>query len=158
MSLIRKFDPRIFRSNAPSAQVRPFVEPAKVAKAAKVEPSASLSSANFSKFSSFSRTSSGSGDPDETWSGDDWQAYFEERAAIREYAGGLRRDEAERLALEDAITHWLCLNPVPASDPRCGCIYCNTGEQAFNCLVPVLTVGGHVWVHNAHGPAQVEVA
>jgi hypothetical protein len=34
---------------------------------------------------------------------EDWQAYFEERAAIREYAGGFPRHEAERLALQDAI-------------------------------------------------------
>ena len=33
----------------------------------------------------------------------DWIAHFEERAAIREYEGGLARAEAERLALEETI-------------------------------------------------------
>jgi hypothetical protein len=42
---------------------------------------------------------------------EDCQAYFEERAAIREYDGGLPRDEAERLAFEDTVTHWFVLNP-----------------------------------------------
>ncbi len=37
---------------------------------------------------------------------EDCQAYFEERAAIREYDGGLPRDEAERLAVEDTLTHY----------------------------------------------------
>jgi hypothetical protein len=44
------------------------------------------------------------------WDAADWQAYFEERAAIRECDGGFSRDEAERLALQDTIKHWLCLN------------------------------------------------
>jgi hypothetical protein len=42
---------------------------------------------------------------------DDWQALFEERAAIREFDGGLSRDEAERLAVEDMLTRYFGLNP-----------------------------------------------
>jgi hypothetical protein len=34
---------------------------------------------------------------------EDWQAYFDERAAIREYEGQLRRAEAEALAFEDTV-------------------------------------------------------
>ncbi len=45
------------------------------------------------------------------WSLDDWQALFEERAAIREFDGGLSRDEAERLAVEDMLTRYFGLNP-----------------------------------------------
>lgn len=33
----------------------------------------------------------------------DWLAYYEERAAIREYEGGFDRAEAERLALDEAV-------------------------------------------------------
>jgi hypothetical protein len=33
----------------------------------------------------------------------DWLSYYEERAAIREYEGGLDRSEAERLALVDTM-------------------------------------------------------
>ena len=37
---------------------------------------------------------------------EDYQACFEERAAIRDYDGGLPRDEAERLAIEDVVSHY----------------------------------------------------
>jgi hypothetical protein len=87
----------------------------------------------------------GEGQP---WSACDWQAYFEERAGIREYDGGLPRTEAEHLALEDSVTHWLCLHPAPASDPRHGCVHCGAGDQPSKTLLPVLAPGGHVWVHD----------
>jgi hypothetical protein len=45
----------------------------------------------------------------------DWRAYLDERAAIREHNGRLSQAEAERLAFEDAVTHWLCLHPAPAT-------------------------------------------
>src|SRR5919107_3271291 len=41
---------------------------------------------------------------------EDWQAYFDERAAIREYDGGFPRPEAERLALKDTVA---ALGPRP---------------------------------------------
>jgi hypothetical protein len=34
---------------------------------------------------------------------ENWFAYYEERAAIREYEGGFRRAEAERLARAEAV-------------------------------------------------------
>lgn len=34
---------------------------------------------------------------------EDWQVLFDERAAIREYDGGMTRQEAERFALVDVI-------------------------------------------------------
>ncbi|SDB20241.1 hypothetical protein [Bauldia litoralis] len=37
----------------------------------------------------------------EEWSEDDWQAAFDERAAIMEYDGGLARSAAETAALEE---------------------------------------------------------
>ncbi len=48
---------------------------------------------------------------------EDCQVYFEERAAICEYDGGLPRDEAERLAFEDTVMHWFVLNPT-AKGPK----------------------------------------
>ena len=50
------------------------------------------------------------------WDAEDWLAYFDERAAIREWDGGLCRDDAEHHAFEDTATQWLRLNPVPPSD------------------------------------------
>lgn len=44
----------------------------------------------------------------------DWLAHFEERAAIREYEGGLGRAEAERLALDEAVA---TLGPMPGDVP-----------------------------------------
>jgi hypothetical protein len=37
---------------------------------------------------------------------EDCQAYFEERAAVREYDGGMPRGEAEHLAIEDVVSHY----------------------------------------------------
>jgi hypothetical protein len=86
---------------------------------------------------------------DETgWDAVVWQAYFVERAAIRELDGHLARAEAERLAYEDTITHWLCHHPALATDPRRGCVHCSGGEHVGDTLLPVLAPDGHVWVHD----------
>jgi hypothetical protein len=145
MSLIQRFDPRSFRARMSPSHDGASDNTAKVAKPAKLGEAVSHQDQNFSNFSSPPSTSAES---NAIWSAEDWKAYFEERAAIREYDGGLPRGEAERLALQDAIERWLCLNPVPASDPCYGCIYCKTGEDTSNFLVPVLTAGGHVWIHD----------
>ena len=41
------------------------------------------------------------------WSPEDWQLYFEERAAIAEFAGGLPRADAEAQAFECCVVEWL---------------------------------------------------
>jgi hypothetical protein len=51
----------------------------------------------------------------ENFSADDWQAYFDERAGIRELDGEMPRDEAEALALQDTIA---ALGPRPANGRR----------------------------------------
>jgi hypothetical protein len=45
----------------------------------------------------------------------DWQAYFDERAGVREFDGEIPRDEAETLALQDTIA---ALGPRPLSNRR----------------------------------------
>jgi hypothetical protein len=45
---------------------------------------------------------------------EDWQAYFDERAAIREFSSGMTRTEAELLALGDVLMH-LSLRDYPSS-------------------------------------------
>ncbi|MCJ2087524.1 hypothetical protein MKK88_16265 [Methylobacterium sp. E-005] len=42
----------------------------------------------------------------------DWLAHFEERAAIREFEGGIARAEAERLALDETLA---AFGPRPAT-------------------------------------------
>jgi hypothetical protein len=82
------------------------------------------------------------------WDAADWQAYGDERAAVREHDGGLLRGEAERLAFEDTVAQWLCLHPAPASDPQEGCAHCGGREWPGNSLLAVLAAGGHLWVHD----------
>jgi hypothetical protein len=133
MSAFQKFDPEAYRSTL----VRPVV-PAKAAKAANVDGT----TPDVSSFSKFSRAIS---PRNESWSVADWQAYFEERAAIREFDGGSPRVEAERLAFDDTVAHWLSTHPASASDvEQCAHCGCRTGDE----LLPVLASGGHVWVHN----------
>jgi TubC N-terminal docking domain len=88
---------------------------------------------------------------EQPWAAADWRAYFHERAAVREHDGGLSRPEAECLAFEDAVSHWLCLHSAAATDPRHGCVYCGRSDQDGNILLPVLAPGGHVWVHDRCG-------
>jgi hypothetical protein len=45
--------------------------------------------------------------PRDGWSAEDWQLFFEERAAIAEFGGGLLRTEAEAQALACCIVEWL---------------------------------------------------
>ena len=84
----------------------------------------------------------------EVWELDEWQAYVGERAAIREHDGRCQRSDAERLAIEDAVTHWLRLHPACPSTPDQGCVHCGSREKPSDALLPVLASGGHVWVHN----------
>lgn len=92
-----------------------------------------------------------------------WREYFEERAAVRQYDGGLSRAEAEAGALDDLAQQWRSENPLPASPPmlrvkpenlvetvaalrasaRGACYHC--GEASPD--TPVLADTGHVWLH-----------
>jgi len=42
----------------------------------------------------------------DSWSAADWQVLFDERAAIAEFDGGLRRCEAEALAFQECAAAW----------------------------------------------------
>src|SRR5262245_29853834 len=46
------------------------------------------------------------------WSAEDWHVFFDERAGIAEFDGGLSRAEAEAQALACCIAEWLNRNPV----------------------------------------------
>ena len=79
------------------------------------------------------------------WTAEDWRTFYDERAAIAEFDGGLSRPEAEARAWECAVAHWQ--NTVaPILTEGDGCPICNRplGDGA----VPVLRPGGgHVWLH-----------
>ncbi len=52
------------------------------------------------------------------WSAKDWLAFFDERAGIAEFDGGLPRADAEALAFACCVTEWLNRNPA-RSPGRC---------------------------------------
>ncbi len=57
------------------------------------------------------------------WNADDWREYFDERAGIAEYDGGMKRKKAERVAFDSCVIHWLKLNPDRHADPNT-CPHC----------------------------------
>lgn len=82
------------------------------------------------------------------WDGNDFRAFYEERAAILEYDGELDRPEAERQAFEATIIQWMNLSPPPNHDDdhcaQCGSPVGRIGTDS----VPYLTGGGgRVWLH-----------
>jgi hypothetical protein len=79
------------------------------------------------------------------WSAEDWRLYFEERAAVAEYDGGLLRIEAEAQAFKCCIVKWLDLNPTPSAPGHCA--WCG-GPTNRAPVVPFGTESGtHVWLH-----------
>ena len=48
------------------------------------------------------------------WSPEDWQVFFEERAAILEFDGRVPRAEAELRAFAYCLTEWINRNPTPS--------------------------------------------
>jgi hypothetical protein len=77
------------------------------------------------------------------WSAEDWRLYFEERAAIAEFDGGLPRAKAEAQAFECCIDEWLNRNPTPSAPGRCA--WCGRSESH----APVVPFGTEpeTWLH-----------
>jgi hypothetical protein len=81
------------------------------------------------------------------WSGEDWLAFFDERAGIAEFDGGLSREQAETRAFACCVFEWLNRNPV--SSPRGRCLVCGRSEHAQDKLLPSGTEQiGHAWLHS----------
>ena len=81
------------------------------------------------------------------WSAEDWQMFFDERAGIVEFDGGLHRSEAEARAFACCIAEWLNRNPVRSSTGHC--LGCGDEEQTHDPLVPFGTeTTGHAWLHH----------
>ena len=80
------------------------------------------------------------------WSAEDWQVYFDERAGIAEFDGGLSRAEAEAQAFECCVAEWLNRNPVCSSPGRC--LECGGREEKWDKLLPYgAEPTGHAWLH-----------
>jgi hypothetical protein len=86
------------------------------------------------------------------WSAEDWRAFFDERAGIAEFGGGLPRAEAEALAFDCCVVEWLNRNPAWSESGRC--LQCRRGADPGNPLLPFGTEpGSHAWLHGACWPA-----
>ncbi len=81
------------------------------------------------------------------WSGDDWRAFFDERAAIAEFDGGFPRDHAEARAFACCVAEWLNRNLVRSPPGRC--LACGKAEHGQDPLLPFGTeTTGHAWLHS----------
>ena len=79
------------------------------------------------------------------WSREDWQAFFDERAAIAEF-GGLSQLDAEAQALEWCIVEWMNRNP--QSSDRRRCAWCGGRDTTGAAILPFgRDATGHTWLH-----------
>lgn len=86
------------------------------------------------------------------WSSEDWRAFFDERAGIAEFDGGLPRDQAEARAFACCVAKWLNRNPVRSPPGRCH--GCGEAEHGQDALLPLGTEPtGHAWLHSRCWPA-----
>ena len=93
---------------------------------------------------------------DRGWSAEDWQAFFDERAAIAEFDGGLPRPVAEASAFACCMTEWLNHNPVSSLQDRC--LGCGGGEQGGDTLLPYGSDRiGYAWLHSRCWPGWHEL-
>ena len=95
------------------------------------------------------------GPADDGWSAEDWQVFFEERAGIVEFDGGLPRAEAEAQAFACCVVEWLNRNP--ERSPAGRCLGCGDREHAHDPLLPYgVEPTGHAWLHSRCWPAWYE--
>jgi hypothetical protein len=81
------------------------------------------------------------------WTAADWQAYFDERAGIAEFDGGLSRRQAEARAFACCVAEWLNRHPVLSSPGRC--LSCGSGDHTGDVLLPFgIEPIGHAWLHS----------
>ena len=81
------------------------------------------------------------------WSGEDWHAFFDKRAGIAEFDGGLPREQAEARAFTCCVAEWLNRNPVRSPPDRC--LRCGEAEQGHDPLLRLGTEStGHAWLHS----------
>ena len=87
-----------------------------------------------------------------SWSSEDWQVFFDERASIVEFDGGLPRPQAEAHAFRCCVAEWSNQNPV--SSPPGHCIACGGPDHAHDALLPFgIEDTGYAWLHSRCWPA-----
>ena len=84
---------------------------------------------------------------DDGWNAEDWQVYFDERAGIAEFDGGLSRGQAEAQAFACCVTEWMNQNPQTSSPDRC--LACGGNDSTNDPLLPFgADPHGHAWLHS----------
>src|SRR5262249_13911668 len=84
--------------------------------------------------------------PIQAWDPVDWRAFFDERAGIAEYDGGLSRAEAEARAFDYCVAEWLLRNPIDSSPDQC--LECGKSAKTDDPLLAIGVVGaGQAWLH-----------
>ena len=68
------------------------------------------------------------------WSAEDWQVFFDERAAIAEFDGGLPRADAEARAFACCVVEWLNRNLCRSPPGRC--LGCGGADHGHDPLLP----------------------
>jgi hypothetical protein len=90
---------------------------------------------------------------DDRWSAEDWHVFFDERAGIAEFDGGLPRGQAEARAFACCAEEWLNRNPVRSPPGRC--LGFGAGDHAHDPLSPYgMESTGHAWLHSRCWPAR----
>ncbi len=85
------------------------------------------------------------GSAENGWVAEDWRAFFEERAGIAEFDGGLSRADAEKRAFECCVAEWL--NTHPPVTENADCPQC--GRHIDDTCVPILTgTDARTWLHS----------
>jgi hypothetical protein len=83
---------------------------------------------------------------DKDWPPEEWRAFYDERAGIAQYNGGLPRASAEALAHACCVSEWL--NRTPVNSPNGHCLGCGESEHDHDLLLPFGTeTTGHAWLH-----------
>ena len=81
-----------------------------------------------------------------SWDATDWQAFFDERAAMAEFDGKASRPVAEGRAFQACIVEWLNRHPPSSLSPPDRCAACGKMEAHGASIVPFGT-SAHVWLH-----------
>jgi len=81
------------------------------------------------------------------WSAEKWLAFFDERAGIAEFDGGLPCIEAEACAFAACVTEWLNRNPERSAPGICP--GCSGPEHAHDPLLSFRSeTSDHAWLHH----------
>ena len=84
---------------------------------------------------------------DDRWSAEDWHVFFDERAGILEFDGGLSRGQAEAHAFGCCVVEWLIRNPACLVPGRC--LACGDSDHADDPLLPLDSERtSSVWIHS----------